>query len=38
MSARDHRRSVLIAAAQTDVVESDGTNALAINDLRNTRS
>jgi flagellar hook-associated protein 1 FlgK len=27
----------LIAAAQTNVVESDGTNALAINDLRNTR-
>ncbi|MGI5819183.1 MAG: flagellar hook-associated protein FlgK [Armatimonadota bacterium] len=27
----------LIAAAKTDVVESDGTNALAINDLRNTR-
>lgn len=27
----------LIAAAQTSVVESDGTNALAINDLRNTR-
>lgn len=27
----------LIAAAQTAVVESDGTNALAINDLRNTR-
>jgi len=27
----------LIAAAQTSVVESDGTNALAINDLRNSR-
>ena len=27
----------LIAAARSDVVESDGTNALAINDLRNTR-
>ncbi len=27
----------LIAAAQTGVVESDGTNALAINDLRNAR-
>ncbi|MFW5866647.1 MAG: flagellar hook-associated protein FlgK [Armatimonadota bacterium] len=27
----------LIAAARTSVVESDGTNALAINDLRNTR-
>jgi flagellar hook-associated protein 1 FlgK len=27
----------LIAAAQTSVIESDGTNALAINDLRNTR-
>ncbi len=27
----------LIAAARSDVIESDGTNALAINDLRNTR-
>lgn len=27
----------LIAAAQTSVIESDGTNALAINDLRNSR-
>ena len=27
----------LIAAAQSDVVESDGTNALAINELRNRR-